>query len=259
MEGTVDHKMSGRTNGNTLYAMQHGVTAGIDASSASVSVATGRGARSHTGWRRAAGAGLVMVGALLGGCASYVTSNVTAFQDWRGSDAQRTYVFQTDPARQNDLEEASYETLVAQTLSTYGFTQVPRAQAHYAVNVAFGQRETTGYAPQAIYPGGPFAYDPVWRGRRGWGPSPFWAAPPTIVSLPYAASVSELTIRIKTLDDGKEVYKVTARHVGDATPLPVVMPFLVRSALFDFPMPNGTVRNVKLPADRHNPATNAGM
>ncbi|WP_347554812.1 DUF4136 domain-containing protein [Robbsia sp. KACC 23696] len=212
-------------------------------------------------WRRVAGAGVLTGVALLGGCASYVTSNVTAFQDWRGSDAQRTYAFQADPAHQNDLEQSTYQSLVAETLSTYGFSQVPRAQAHYAVSVAFAQRQTTGYAPQAIYPGGPFGfgYDPVWRGRRGWGPGAYWAAQPTIVNLPYAASASELTIRIAALPDGKEVYKVTARHVGDQTPLPVVMPYLVRSALFDFPMPNGTVRDVKLPADRRNPATNAGL
>ncbi len=263
VEGWV--QMDGMENSKGRIGVRHQAsraTSGPDHAMATAAMNEAVREGGHDGrpmWRRVATAGLVTAVALLGGCASYVTSNVTAFQDWRGSDAQRTYTFQADAAREDDLELRSYEKLVDETLSTYGFSQVPKGKAHYAVTLAFGQRETTGYAPQAIYPGGPFGYDPIWRGRRGWGVGPYWGAPPTIVNLPYAAGLSQLTIRINSLPDGKEVYKVTAQHVGDPTPLPIVMPYLVRSALFDFPMPNGTVRTVKLPADRRNPATNAGL
>lgn len=206
--------------------------------------------------------GLVAVVAVaLTGCASYVSSNVTAFQDWHGSDRERTYMFDRGPEQQNDLEEQAYERLVSQELSLYGFQLTPAAQAHYAVNLAYGQRDTTGYVPQVAYGygygyggfGGFGDFGPGWGGgwgRRGWGPGP-WAPPPQVVNVPYAAFASMLMIRIKDLQSGREVYKVSVRHVGEQVPLPIVMPYLVRSALFTFPMENGATRDVKLPVDKN--------
>lgn len=195
-------------------------------------------------------AGCVALGAvLLTGCASYVTSSVTAFQDWNGSDRDRTYAFDHTPSQQNDLEQRAYEQLVDNELSTYGFKLTPIAQARYAVNIAFGQHETTGYAPQAAYGYG--GWGGGWgRGGYGWGYGPWWGPPP-IVDMPYPAYASQLTIRIQERASGREVYKVTARNVGDESALPRVMPYLVRSALFDFPMPNGTTRNVRVNVDKH--------
>jgi hypothetical protein len=184
---------------------------------------------------------------MLTGCASYVSSNVTAFQDWKGSDSERSYVFERSPAQQNDLEQRAYERLVGNELSTYGFRLTNRAAAHYAVRLAYGQRETTGYAPQAV----PLYAYGGWGGGwgRGWGYGPWWGPPP-IVDMPYAAVESQLVIRINDLASGQEVYKVTSRNVGDDPSLPRVMPYLVRSALFDFPMPNGTTRDIRINVDK---------
>ncbi len=199
---------------------------------------------------------VAVVAVALTGCASYVSSNVTAFQDWQGSDRERTYTFDRGPEQQNDLEEQAYEQLVSQELSLYGFQPTPAARAHYAVNLAYGQRDTTGYMPQVAYGydyGGFGGWGPGWGGgwgRHGWGPDP-WGAPPQVVNVPYAAFASMLMIRIKDLQSGREVYKVSVRHVGEQVPLPVVMPYLVRSALFTFPMENGATREVKLPVDKN--------
>lgn len=190
--------------------------------------------------------------ATLSGCASYVTTNVTAFQDWHGSDRDLSYAFARSPAQQNDLEQQAYEQMVGEMLSTYGFKLTPQGQAHYAISLAYGQRDSTAYAPQAIYPGD--AYGP-WGGwgmpRRGWGPGwgPGWYAPPQIVEMPYAAYASQLTIRMTDRVSGHEVYKVTANHVGGQVPLPVVMPYLVNSALAHFPMSDGT-RVIRINVDK---------
>lgn len=207
--------------------------------------------------------------ATLGGCTTYMSANVTAFQDWQGSDRDRTYAFERAPAQENDLEQVAYEGLVDRELSTYGFQRVgppgqadgsaPRgaagATARYGVSLSYGQRDTVAFAPQVLdYGGLGLGFGGAWGGRGAWGGGRGgafgagwggWGAP--VVDLPYAASASQLTIRIRERASGREVYKVSARHDGEQTALPAVMPYLVRSALFDFPMPNGTSREVRLP------------
>lgn len=209
----------------------------------------------------------------LGGCASYVSANVTAFQDWQGSDRDRTYTFARAPAQRNDLEQTAYEGLVERELATYGFRRVaepeaPRGDpagapaagdaptARYDVGLAYEQRDTVASTPQFLDyggwgVGGRWAGRGAWGGRGAFGPVPGWAP---IVDVPYAASASQLTIRIRERPSGREVYKVSARHDGERAPLMTVMPYLVRSALADFPMPNGTSREVRIPLDRHGMA-----
>ncbi|MCY0388660.1 DUF4136 domain-containing protein [Robbsia sp. Bb-Pol-6] len=222
---------------------------------------------------------LAVVTIALSGCANYLSANVTAFQDWQGSDRDRTYTFERTPAQENDLEQAAYEGLVDRELSTYGFRRVAPppeqtgakggaggtggtgAAAHYGVSLTYGQRDTVAYAPQFLDYGG-WGFGGPWGGGRGawagrggafgagWGTAP-------IVDVPYAASASQLTLRIRERPSGREVYKVSVRYDGERTALPVVMPYLVRGALFDFPMPNGTSREVRIPlGKRHASATN---
>ncbi|MGI4860362.1 MAG: DUF4136 domain-containing protein [Janthinobacterium lividum] len=214
--------------------------------------------------------------ATLGGCTTYLSANVTAFQDWQGSDRDRTYAFERTTAQENDLEQVAYEGLVDRELSTYGFQRVEApgradggairdtaegtagATARYGVSLTYGQRDTVAFAPQVLDYGG-WGFGGAWGGRGGWGGgrgAAFgagwggWGAP--VVDMPYAASASQLTIRIRERASGREVYKVSARHDGEQTALPAVMPYLVRSALFDFPMPNGTSREVRLPLGKRD-------
>lgn len=185
---------------------------------------------------------------LLTGCASYVTTNVTAFQRWSGSDADRTYAFWRNAAQQNNLEQSAYESLVDNTLKTYGFKLVDPAHAHYSVALDYDIRNQTTMVSQPVVVTGP-----AWRGPYGpwYGPfPPYGYGPYSVVydTEPYPLFVKMLSIRIFDNTQGKaEVYNVSASNAGPDGSLAAAMPFLVRSALFNFPMANGAAVQVNLP------------
>ncbi|KVU65663.1 DUF4136 domain-containing protein [Burkholderia ubonensis] len=187
--------------------------------------------------------------ALLAGCTSYVTTQVTAFSDWSGSDATRTYAFTRSDAQKNSIEQSTYEPIVAGELSSYAFRQVPQASARYLVGLSYGVGSDLVAVPTPVY------YDPWFPGpywRRGpWGPwGPWGPFPAGYVNQTYQVFDYTLGIRITERATGKEVYNVTARTTGDNGVLLYAMPFLARSALADFPLGNGAVRTVRLPVDK---------
>ena len=73
-------------------------------------------------WTRRAMLLLAALTALLSGCTTYVTTQVTAFSDWSGSDATRTYAFTREPEQRSNLELSTYERIVANegTMPTHG-------------------------------------------------------------------------------------------------------------------------------------------
>ncbi|WP_175776646.1 DUF4136 domain-containing protein [Burkholderia anthina] len=202
--------------------------------------------------QRGAGWAAVLCVALLTGCTSYVTTQVTAFSDWSGSDATRTYAFTRTDAQKHSIEQSTYEPIVANELSAYAFRQVPTAQARYLVGLTYGVGSDLVTVPQPVY------YDPwfmgpgpYWRGGP-WGPwGPWGPVPAGYVAQTYQVFDYTLGIRITERATGKEVYNVTARTTGDNGALMYAMPFLARSALADFPLANGAIRTVRLPVDKH--------
>jgi len=186
---------------------------------------------------------------LLSGCASYVTTNVTAFQRWNGTDADKTYTFWRNAAQQNNLEQSAYEALVDNDLKTYGFKLVDPAHAHYSVALDYDIRNQTTMVSQPV-----MVTAPAWRGYYGpwYGPFPPYApyGPVSVVydTEPYPLFVKSLTIRIFDNTQGKaQVYNVSASNAGPDGSLAAAMPYLVRSALFNFPMANGSAVQVNLP------------
>ncbi|HEV3426072.1 MAG TPA: DUF4136 domain-containing protein [Paraburkholderia sp.] len=192
--------------------------------------------------------------ALLSGCTSYVTTQVTAFSAWSGNDASRTYAFTRSPAQQNSLEQATYELLVANELATHAFRQVDAQQAHYLVGLSYGTRTDTVSVAQPVFYSSPWP-GPYWgRPLDPWGPlGPF---PPAYVNEAYPVFTHSLGIRITERATGKEVYNVMARNAGDEPSLVRAMPYLARSALSDFPLGNGAVRTVKMPVDKNAGVSN---
>jgi hypothetical protein len=190
---------------------------------------------------------------LLAGCTSYVTTQVTAFSDWSGSDATRTYAFTRSDAQRNSLEQAAYEQIVANELSSYAFRQVPQANARYLVALAYGVHGDYVNVAEPVY-FDPWFPGPYWQ-RGPWG-RPFgpWWGPPVpagYVNQTYRVFDRVLAIRITERATGKEVYNVAARNTGDDSSLVAAMPYLARSALADFPVANGAVRTVRLPVDKN--------
>lgn len=172
---------------------------------------------------------------VLSGCASYVTSDVVAFNAWStsASDRDRTFAFKRDAQQQNSIEQRTYEAQLADELSRYNFRQVAPTSAHYDVELAYGTHAGSIVVQQPVYT------DPWW---------PFGMMP-TYVDTVLPVFVQSLTIRMTEHANGKERYKVTATTPTARQSLPLAMPYLIRSALTDFPLQNGTTRQVRLPAE----------
>jgi hypothetical protein len=200
-------------------------------------------------WASVVRAALGLCVVWLAGCTTYVQTQVTAFSDWQGSDATRTYAFARTPDQQNSIEQTTYETLVANELAKNAFRQVPEASAHYRVELAYSirsdlmtVRQPVYYDPWPMY--GPYGR-PYWGPYGAWGPFGPWG--PGYVDQTYPVYSHALQIRIIDRSTGREAYKVTAMNSAGEPSLIVAMPYLVRSALADFPLGNGTVRTVKIP------------
>lgn len=204
-------------------------------------------------WTRRATLLLATLTALLSGCTTYVTTQVTAFSDWSGNDATRTFAFTRAADQQNNLELTTYERLVGNELATHAFRQVDASQARYLVGLSYGIRSDMVTVAQPVY------YNPwpapYWgRSFDPWGP---WGPYPTAyVNQSYPIFTHLLGVRITERASGKEVYNVTARNSGGESSLVRAMPYLARSALADFPLGNGVVHTVKIPVDRNGGASN---
>ncbi|MGF6773310.1 hypothetical protein P3T18_005815 [Paraburkholderia sp. GAS199] len=206
-------------------------------------------------WTRRAALLLATLTVLLSGCTTYVNTQVTAFSDWSGSDATRTYAFTRAPDQQNNLELSTYERVVANELATHAFRQVDANEARYLVGLSYGIRSDMVTVSEPVY------YNPWPAPYWGWG-RPFDPWGPWgpygggYVSQSYPVYTHLLGVRITERASGKEVYNVTARNSGGESSLVRAMPYLARSALSDFPLGNGVVHTVKLPVEPNGGAPN---
>ncbi|TAL96297.1 MAG: DUF4136 domain-containing protein [Paraburkholderia sp.] len=200
-------------------------------------------------WTRCVAMLLSAMAVTLSGCTTYVTTQVTAFSDWSGSDATRTYAFTRASDQQNNLELSTYETLVGNELANQAFRRVSARDAHYLVGLGYGIRSDMVTVSQPVYYYNPWPGPYYWgRPMDPWGP--FGPFPAGYVDQSYPVYTHLLSIRITDRASGKEVYNVTARNSGAESSLVRAMPYLVRSALADFPLGNGVVRTVRIPLDR---------
>lgn len=206
-------------------------------------------------WRGIA-AGMVLLGTLwLGGCASTVTSEVTAFKQagWQ-NDAPRTYAFDTEKAQQDQLDRLTYQQWLAETLAPLGFSQVSRAQARYLVGMSYEAAPGLVRVVDTAYPDpwyGPWG--PYWgpyAAYRPWGPwgPGYW--PPATVVRDVPVTVATLSVVFKEAAGGRPVYQVTARQQTEGGSLQSAMPYLIRSAFANFPADDGRPRRVTLPLDK---------
>jgi hypothetical protein len=207
-------------------------------------------------WTRRAALLLAALTALLSGCTTYVTTQVTAFSDWSSNDATRTFAFTRPPGQQSNLELSTYERIVASELAVHAFREVDSAQARYLVGLSYGIRSDMVTVAEPVYynpwPG------PYWgRPFDPWGPwGPWGPYQSAYVNQTYPIFTHLLGVRITERATGKEVYNVTARNSGGESSLVRAMPYLARSALADFPLGNGVVHTVKLPLDNNGGASN---
>ena len=207
-------------------------------------------------WNRRAALLLAALTVLLSGCTTYVTTQVTAFSDWSGNDATRTFAFTRAGDQQSNLELTTYERIVANELAAHAFREVDSAQARYLVGLSYGIRSDMVTVAEPVY------YNPwpapYWgRPFDPWGPwGPWGPYPSAYVNQSYPIFTHLLGVRITERATGREVYNVTARNSGGESSLVRAMPYLARSALADFPLGNGAVHTVKIPLDQNGAALN---
>ncbi len=207
-------------------------------------------------WLRHAGqvlAGLALL--WLAGCATSVSTQVSRFNAWGPELSQATYGFvrAVDPAR--ELEQLSYEALVAAELERLGLRraapgQSPRIQVDMAVAA---EMQSRAYL-RPVYQDTP-VWRPAWRDAAGrvhpgyWWPDPF--GPRLVGQQQGVATVQVSSLRLRLLEAGaspsRTVFEASARHEAEGSvALPQIVPWLVRAVFADFPGLNAQVVEVRM-------------
>lgn len=208
--------------------------------------------------KRLLGALLVAGSALLAGCATTITSDVTAFHAWPADLKDKSFAFTPVKGQEESLEYRNYEQLVRNELLRLGFSDANATKAALKVSFSYGMQSGTVVVTQPMYD--PFWYGPGYPGYRGWrgrpygpwGPGPFydpfWGPPMQTTAFPVFQR--RLHLEIARADGGQKLYEVTVDSEGREATLPMAMPYMVRSAFSDFPGPSGVPRHVELKLDK---------
>ncbi len=196
-------------------------------------------------WKRWAMATLAVASVLLAGCASTVTSQVTAFGDSPGFEGPRTYALTRTEEQQNNQEHATYEQWLRMRLAADGFSEQSPSSAHYLIGMSYGITQQMARVTEP-------AYDPMfapgpwgpWGRPWGWYGYPY-GPPPVYVQRDYPYALTGLQLRFTDRASGKEVYRVQANTSDGGTSLASAMPYLIDAALKQLPFPSGRTVNVE--------------
>jgi hypothetical protein len=213
---------------------------------------------------------LMLAGALLAGCGTFIRSNVTAFHAWPAQLPAQTYVFERTQAQNASLEYRSYENLVRAELNRLGLVEAgpnvtPYLKVSFQTDIRV--RDVREVYPVVIHP---YGYGSAWGAYPFHGPrfgtgfgtrfgtgfgsyygpfyDPFWYGPPVVQQREanYQLYTRELRLKIARFADGQPLYEATAVSEGEKSSLAAVMPYLVRSLFKDFPGPSGVTRQIEL-------------
>ncbi len=203
-------------------------------------------------------AGIAVVAALLGACASPITTQVTSFNQWPTDVAGSTfsYVSRVDSARV--LEQSTYEGLVQAELEKRGLRRAAAGQVgRIQVDVGTSSRSEDKTYLQPVYQEN-YVYWPGYRDSMGrifpgvWAPDPF--GPRYVGDRQINTTLQTTTLQLRLLDSKgsaadkpRTVFESRAIFEGEGRQdnLPVVVPYLVRAVFDNFPGQNGQVRVVR--------------
>ncbi|MEY5002670.1 MAG: hypothetical protein RL678_479 [Pseudomonadota bacterium] len=203
---------------------------------------------------------LLILSALVSGCATKIRSEVTSFHQWPDNMSGRSFSFVHQDDEAKSLERQSYENLLRTELLKLGLVkQTTGAAAQLAVRLDY---RITGrdvrvietvlvdpwYGTPWYWPG---FYNPYW-GWHGYGPpyyGPMWPSMPVAreQSRRYSIFQRELRIRISDYASEKTWFEVTAKSEGEQGNLAIVMPYLVQAAFKEFPGTTGVPRVIDVP------------
>jgi len=206
--------------------------------------------------KRLLGALIIAGSALLAGCATTITSDVTAFHAWPADLQDKSFTFEPVREQEGSLEYRNYAQLIRNELLRLGFTDASGSTpAALKVTFSYGMQTGTVVVTQPMYD--PFWYGPGYPGWRGrsfgpWGPGPFydpfWGPPMQTTAFPVFER--RLYLAIARAESGQKLYEVTVDSEGREATLPMAMPYMVRSAFSEFPGPSGVPRHIVLKLDK---------
>lgn len=203
---------------------------------------------------------------LLSGCATTISSNVTAFNDWRGDIQDKSFAFEAPQGADDTLEYRNYQVLVANELGKLGFQQVADGQQP---KLLVGMKFFTIDHPVRVIQEDPFMgpyWGPGYYGRYGWGYSR-WAYRPFYYDPFFYPSRMEERIKHQyqrqlrvTINNvsGRKLYDVTVQNTSGVQATPYVMPALVQSAFAGFPGENGVPRTIDITIEPKTSTQQAG-
>ncbi|MGF6241716.1 hypothetical protein P3T42_003470 [Paraburkholderia sp. GAS38] len=173
------------------------------------------------------------LGVSLTGCAG-VSTDVRASPTATPMEGEHSYTLARSPLQDGNPDHTEYETLIRTELGKYGFADVAQQRAHYLLSIAYDTRLAgvgvgSADCAQQAGCGSPGEASFSLFGRRSYKHS--------------------LTLRFFEQTNGHEVYKVSVvSQDHDADPLHAI-PYLVKSALAQFPFADHPDWRVKLRAD----------
>ena len=170
--------------------------------------------------------------ASLAGCAG-VSTDVRASPVATPLQGEQSYALARSPLQGGNPDHTEYETLIRAELGKYGFADVTQQRAHYLLSIAYDTRLAAVGVGSA---------DCAQEGCSSPGEASF--------SLFGRRSFKHsLTLRFFEQTHGQEVYKVSVvSQDHDADPQHAI-PYLVKSALAQFPFADHPDWRVKLRAD----------
>lgn len=202
----------------------------------------------------------LLLAVLLSGCASPITTRVSSFQHWPADTVGSRFGFLAPVDYTRELELASYASLVAAELAKQGLQAATSGQpARFLVDLSVSsQLENRSYS-RPVYQD-QYVYRPSFRDAAGriyhgyWVPDPF--GPRYVGSQQLMETIQVSSLRLRLLDtqspagsSPRTVFESTATHEGSPSPLPKVVPYLVRAVFEGFPGANGRVQVVRFKPD----------
>lgn len=199
---------------------------------------------------------VLLLTALLGGCAGPILTRVTRFNQWPADAAGAAFSFRSPVDSGHELEQATYEGQVAAALEKQGLRRAPAGQVgRIQAEVSVSHRSEAQSWLQPVYQDHRMFVSPH-RDAAGrvfpgfWAPDPFGPRYVGDRQVSRMLQVSSLQLRLfdaKESPPGKPraVFESRALYEGASDDLPAVVSYLVRAMFDQFPGQNGEVRSVK--------------
>lgn len=185
----------------------------------------------------------------LAGCASTLSARVTTYQQWPVGAQGEYYRIAPQPAQSGNLQYGAFSDMLRAAIGPTGLREAPAAtRPRFEVGFEYAnpteQTWVRRYDDPYLYDGWMgSAFGGYYGGWNRWGGGIFYSPP--AVTVPVTVYRNTLTVTIFDLQNGgREVYRATAVHRGEADSLDLVMPYLMQAIFDGFPGNNGQVREI---------------